>query len=85
MIYSASEMRRRLNQNASYIAELDAQAAGVMQSIERAASSGASTTCFSVHPRYADDVKKLFIKTGYTFKPTGYVGGVWQLSEDICW
>ena len=34
---------------------------------------------------YASEVKLKFIKAGYTIKPTGYIGGVWQLTEDICW
>lgn len=34
---------------------------------------------------YSDEVKKRFIEAGYRIKPTGYIGGVWQLSEDICW
>lgn len=34
---------------------------------------------------YQDEVKKRFQKAGYIVKPTGYIGGVWQLTEDICW
>lgn len=34
---------------------------------------------------YADDIRKKFRDAGYTIKPTGYIGGVWQLTEDICW
>lgn len=34
---------------------------------------------------YADEVRKKFIQAGYIVKPTGYIGGVWQLTEDICW
>ena len=32
-----------------------------------------------------DEVKAEFKKHGYIFKPTGYINGVWQDSEDICW
>lgn len=34
---------------------------------------------------YASEVKEKFRQAGYTIKPTGYIGGVWQLTEDICW
>ena len=34
---------------------------------------------------YAEDIKKKFVNAGYIIKPTGYIGGVWQRSEDIMW
>ena len=34
---------------------------------------------------YADEIKVKFRQVGYIIKPTGYIGGVWQLTEDICW
>lgn len=34
---------------------------------------------------YADEIKAKFRQAGYIIKPTGYSGGVWQLTEDICW
>ena len=34
---------------------------------------------------YASEIKKKFQQAGYIIKPTGYIGGVWQLTEDICW
>lgn len=34
---------------------------------------------------YASEVKEKFRQAGYIIKPTGYIGGVWQLTEDICW
>jgi 6-phosphogluconate dehydrogenase len=85
MIYPASEARDRLNLNQSYAKAVDDQARSVMSCIERAIERGESRVCFSVALKYVDDVKKLFVRLGYTFRPTGYVGGVWQRSEDICW
>lgn len=35
--------------------------------------------------RFDDEVKEEFKKHGYTFAPTGYIGGVWQITENICW
>lgn len=34
---------------------------------------------------YADEVREKFRAAGYKIKPTGFIGGVWQDSEDICW
>ena len=34
---------------------------------------------------YVDEVKAKFRQAGYVIKPTGYIGGVWQLTEDIMW
>jgi hypothetical protein len=34
---------------------------------------------------YKEEVKQVFKKAGYIIRPTGYIGGVWQLTEDICW
>lgn len=34
---------------------------------------------------YSGEIKNKFTNAGYIIKPTGYVNGVWQRSEDICW
>ena len=34
---------------------------------------------------YKYDVEKVFRSAGYVIKSTGYVGGVWQRTEDIMW
>ena len=34
---------------------------------------------------YKDEIKERFIAAGYKIKPIGYIGGVWQDSEDIMW
>ena len=34
---------------------------------------------------YAREVKAKFQAAGYIIKPTGYIGGVWQLTEDVMW
>ena len=30
-------------------------------------------------------LKEMYAAKGYKFCPTGYIGGVWQLTTDICW
>lgn len=32
-----------------------------------------------------DEIRSKYEKAGYKIKPTGYIAGVWQLTEDICW
>ena len=34
---------------------------------------------------YAREIKAKFQQAGYIIKPTGYIGGVWQLTEDLMW
>ena len=34
---------------------------------------------------YAEEIKKRFVNAGYVIKPTGYIGGIWQRTEDIMW
>lgn len=34
---------------------------------------------------YKDEVKERFESYGYVVKPTGYIGGIWQDTEDIYW
>ena len=59
---------------------------GIMKRIREANAKGYRDTCFTPHPvEQYDAVKAEFRKNGYTFKPTGRIGGVWQDSEQICW
>ena len=34
---------------------------------------------------YEREIERKFISFGYVVKPTGYIGGVWQLTKDIMW
>jgi len=85
MIKPAREVREEMMQTEEYKAAMAEEVSHVTQSIELAKSRGRTHADFSVRARYRDEVKRLFLDAGYTFRPTGYVGGVWQLSEDICW
>lgn len=70
----------------------------VLREIEKARKQGRLDCCF--HPRIYhytdannethliscyDAVKTAFQSKGYVFRPTGYIGGVWQQTEHICW
>ena len=32
-----------------------------------------------------DEIRRKYERAGYIIKPTGYIGGVWQRTEEICW
>lgn len=85
MIRSASEVRSEMLETESYQQAVAEEVSSVMNCIERAKSNGRTHTCFSVSQMYEREIKRMFLDKGYSFKPTGYCGGVWQLSEDICW
>lgn len=65
----------------------------IMHYIEKANERGQRNVCFSptgytVNGRYIDcedELKQIFRNAGYGFKPTGYIGGVWQRTIDITW
>lgn len=58
----------------------------VMRDIEKASKNGMRKTCFNPYDWYQyDSVKRAFKQKGYWFTPTGYVGGVWQTTENINW
>ena len=65
----------------------------IMNSIEKANAAGRDRTCFTPtvatingkHIDCEDELKMIFKDAGYRFAPTGYIGGVWQRTIDICW
>lgn len=97
MIKNATEMKNTTLENEHYKKGFEQAINSVMRAIERASNEGKRKTCFnptSYHYEtehgtrrlfFDDEVKAEFIKHGYTFEPTGYIGGVWQRTENICW
>lgn len=66
--------------------EYEAACALVMRNIARASMAGCRDTVFDPRPESQyRAVKEKFMSLGYTFRPTGVVGGVRQDSEQICW
>lgn len=55
--------------------------------IRYAVEQGRHEACFAIdkHDTYYHEVRKMFEERGYKIKPTGYIGGVWQETEDIYW
>ena len=82
MIRSATEVwNSQSNQD-----DFDKACAYVMRYIEKASAEGRRDIVFDPRPTTMyDSVKAEFRKHGYTFKPTGVIGGVRQDSEQICW
>lgn len=76
----------------------DRAVASVVRQIKEASAKGHRDCCFNppaywyttkdgirTFIRYDDAVKELFLARGYKFRPTGYIGGVWQRTEHIYW
>ena len=70
----------------------------IVKAIARAAENGHRNTAFTPTAYWytdaqgqrrclhvEDDLKQILKRKGYWFKPTGYIGGVWQRTEEICW
>lgn len=98
MIKDAREMQERATRNDHYKKGYERAVESVMRAIEKASQNGYRKTCFNpsvywyeteygirTFMSFDNEVKKEFKKHGYWFEPTGYVGGVWQRTENICW
>jgi hypothetical protein len=98
MIRNASELKEATMKNEHYEKGYKQAVESVMRAIERASQEGRRKTCFNpsaywyvtesgvrTFMRFDDEVKVEFKKHGYRFEPTGYIGGVLQRTENICW
>lgn len=81
MIRSAEEVWRSQENKGGF----EKACESVMRSIEKASAKGFRDCCFNPPAEFYEPVKAEFQKNGYTFRPTGYIGGVWQLTEQVCW
>jgi len=90
-IPNANEMRNDLSE--TIIAEI---CENLVAKIKEATQKGRRKTYFNLYSKtasenklyagdYESQIKKLFEQKGYYFTPTGYIGGVWQRTEDINW
>ena len=98
MIKNANEMMENATKNKHYEVGYKRAVESVMRAIEKASTEGRRKTCFNpsaywyetesgvrTFMTFEDEVKSEFQKHGYRFEPTGYIGGVWQRTENICW
>ena len=85
MIKEAKEVRKITEQNDLYQEKINKAVSYIIKDIEYASNQGMSSTCFSCSYDIREDVKVLFLEKGYSFRPTGYIGGVLQNTEQITW
>ena len=83
-IPSAQSVRKETQENEKYKETMMKLIKSINGQIERAKEKGLTDTCFTCY-EYVDDIKKLYREQGYSFKPTGIIGGVYQSTEQICW
>lgn len=83
MFKITEEMRTKSNQRFEKVCKK------VDNQIKRAVEWGQTSTVFLCDKEVDKDVynrvRKAYETEGYIIKPSGYCGGVWQLTEDICW
>ena len=85
MIVDAKIVKKETMEHEIYKKEMSKQITRINSSIQRAKEKGLVNTCFCGYGAYETDLKMMYRSKGYYFKPTGYIGGDWQLSEEICW
>ena len=68
------------------IAEIESR---VDNAIIKAAKNGDTRTYFQcdmdADADVYDEIKHKYQSAGYIIKPTGYISGIWQRTESICW
>ena len=75
------EMKERTNKRLAEMIER------VNKDIKYAVEHNLNSTCFAYDSsdEYYSEVRERFEHCGYKIKPTGYINGVWQRTEDIVW
>lgn len=85
---NAKEMAMIANEN-GFKQELEEEIRKQNQKIRNAAEMGRRQTIFNVHETIYDylesQLKEYYLARGFSFKPVGYNGGVWQKDIYICW
>lgn len=83
MIYITAEMKEA---KAKRLAQVEAR---VDRQIQRAVDQGNHKAYFACDKDsdadVYDEIRAKYERAGYRIKPTGKIGGVWQLTEDIYW
>jgi hypothetical protein len=83
MVEITNEMR---NQKKERIEKIEAK---VDECIRKAVKNGTNGCYFPCDKEgdadVYDEVRSKYERAGYKIKPTGYIGGVWQKTEDIYW
>lgn len=83
LIPSAEETRKTTAESE----ELKRKIAEINKRIQNAKEHGERRCYFCC--AWCDDLdhvlREMYAAKGYRFCPTGYIGGVWQSTTDICW
>ena len=81
MIEITKEMREKKQK------KIDELCGRIDANIRWAISNNRTKVCFPVdkYDEFYSEVREMYEKEGYKIIPTGYIGGVWQLTEDITW
>lgn len=85
---SAKELRKRTDQSKFKDRSgktIDDNMEQQNKEILKASEQGRTYVIFDVSSCFKDEIKQRYKELGYTFRPVGYCGGVWQDSEYICW
>lgn len=85
MITDASLVKKETIENDTYKKEMTKNINSINNRIKVAKERGSINTCFIADSSYEEDLKKMYRDKGYHFRATGYIGGNWQLTEEICW
>lgn len=89
---SAKEAKQSVMQT-DYSVALETCKQRTEKDIRNAISKGYTKVCYryscaSIKGVWYDcdkDMREWLLSFGYHFEPTGYIGGVWQRTEEICW
>ena len=83
MIYITAEMKEA---KAKRLAQVEAR---VDRQIQKAIDNGYNYAYFAcdkdIDTDVYEEIRSKYESAGYKIKPTGKIGGVWQLTEDIYW
>lgn len=97
MIESAELIKQETEKNENYKVLMKSNIENINRRINESKEQGRTNTCWNissylyikgVHTFVCDieyELKQLYKSKGYSFRPTGYIGGVYQLTENICW
>jgi hypothetical protein len=85
-IPSSASIREEMQQSEEYKNKISKGIQILNRRIALAKEQGLNCTGFvGFDFKYESEFKRLYKEKGYWFKPTGYIGGVRQDTEEICW
>jgi hypothetical protein len=85
-IKPANIVRTETENNKTYKEIIERGIQNINKRIEEAKQKGLTHTSFvSFDYTYEKEFQKIYESKGYTFRPTGIVGGVYQDCKEICW